>query len=49
MKRFLRLPSPAMIVAVLALFVATSGVSYAVATISSAPRPAPPGRGRTPG
>ena len=35
MKRFLRLPSPAMIVAVLALFVATSGVSYAVATISS--------------
>ncbi len=35
MKRFLRLPSPAMLVACLALFVAMSGVSYAVATISS--------------
>ena len=35
MKRFLRLPSPAMLVACLALFVALSGVSYAVATISS--------------
>jgi len=32
MKRFLRLPSPAMIVACVALFVALSGVSYALAT-----------------
>jgi hypothetical protein len=35
MKRFMRMPSPAMVVACLALFVALSGVSYAVATISS--------------
>jgi hypothetical protein len=35
MKRFLRLPSPAMVVASLALFVALSGVSYAVATVTS--------------
>lgn len=35
MKRFARIPSPAMVVACLALFVALSGVSYAVATISS--------------
>jgi hypothetical protein len=35
MKRFLRLPSPAMVVAALALFVALSGVSYAVATVNS--------------
>lgn len=34
MKRFLRLPSPAMVVAIVALVVASSGVSYAVATIS---------------
>jgi hypothetical protein len=34
MKRFLRLPSPAMVVAIIALVVASSGVSYAVATIS---------------
>ena len=32
MKRFLRLPSPAMVVALVALFVAMSGVSYALAT-----------------
>jgi hypothetical protein len=30
MKRFLRLPSPAMVVAIIALVVASSGVSYAV-------------------
>jgi hypothetical protein len=30
MKRFLRLPSPAMVVAIIALLVASSGVSYAV-------------------
>jgi hypothetical protein len=35
MKRFMRMPSPAMVVACLALFVALSGVSYAVATIGS--------------
>jgi hypothetical protein len=35
MKRFLRLPSPAMVVAVVALVVASSGVSYAVATVTS--------------
>ena len=35
MKRFARMPSPAMVVACLALFVALSGVSYAVATIGS--------------
>lgn len=35
MKRFRRMPSPAMVVACLALFVALSGVSYAVATIGS--------------
>lgn len=35
MKPFRRLPSPAMVVACLALFVALSGVSYAVATIGS--------------
>jgi hypothetical protein len=34
MKRFLRLPSPAMVVAIIALVVASSGVSYAVATIN---------------
>jgi len=32
MKRFLRLPSPAMIVAVIALFVSLGGVSYGLAT-----------------
>ena len=32
MKRFMRLPSPAMVVACAALFVALSGVSYAFAT-----------------
>src|SRR5215217_5863063 len=35
MKRFLRMPSPAMIVACLSLFVSLGGVSYAVATIDS--------------
>ncbi len=35
MKHRLRMPSPAMVVACLALFVALSGVSYAVATIGS--------------
>src|ERR671913_208780 len=35
MKRFMRMPSPAMVIACLALFVALSGVSYAVATIGS--------------
>ena len=35
MKRFLRVPSPAMIVACVALFVSLGGVSYAVATIDS--------------
>jgi hypothetical protein len=35
MKRFLRLPSPAMVVAIIALVVASSGVSYAVATVTS--------------
>jgi hypothetical protein len=34
MKRFLRLPSPAMVVAIVALVTASSGVSYAVATIN---------------
>jgi hypothetical protein len=34
MKRFLRVPSAAMVVAIVALVVASSGVSYAVATIS---------------
>ena len=36
MKRFLRAPSPAMVVACVALFVSLGGVSYAVATIDSA-------------
>jgi hypothetical protein len=36
MKRFLRTPSPAMVVACAALFVSLGGVSYAVATIDSA-------------
>jgi hypothetical protein len=35
MKRFLRTPSPAMVVACVALFVSLGGVSYAVATIDS--------------
>jgi hypothetical protein len=35
MKRFLRTPSPAMVVACVALFVSLGGVSYAVATIGS--------------
>jgi hypothetical protein len=35
MKRFLRPPSPAMVVALIALFVALSGSAYAVATIGS--------------
>jgi hypothetical protein len=35
MKRFLRLPSPSMVVAIVALVVSLSGVSYAVATITS--------------
>jgi hypothetical protein len=35
MKRFLRVPSPAMVVACVALFVSLGGVSYAVATIGS--------------
>jgi hypothetical protein len=35
MKRFLRAPSPAMVVACVALFVSLGGVSYAVATIGS--------------
>jgi hypothetical protein len=35
MKHFRRLPSPAMVVAVVALVVSLSGVSYAVATITS--------------
>jgi hypothetical protein len=35
MKRFLRRPSPALVVSFLALFAATGGVSYAVATITS--------------
>jgi hypothetical protein len=35
MKRFLRLPSPSMVVAIAALVVSSSGVSYAVETISS--------------
>ena len=35
MKRFLRTPSPAMVVACAALFVSLGGVSYAVATIGS--------------
>ena len=36
MKRFLRTPSPAMVVACVALFTALGGVSYAVARIGSA-------------
>jgi hypothetical protein len=36
MKRFVRTPSPAMVVACVALFVSLGGVSYAVATIDSA-------------
>jgi hypothetical protein len=36
MKRFLRRPSPSMVVACVALFVSLGGVSYAVATIDSA-------------
>jgi hypothetical protein len=36
MKRFLRTPSPSMVVACAALFVSLGGVSYAVATIDSA-------------
>jgi hypothetical protein len=36
MNRFLRTPSPSMVVASLALFVSLGGVSYAVATIDSA-------------
>jgi hypothetical protein len=35
MKRFLRLPSPAMVVAIVSLVVSLGGVSYAVATITS--------------
>ena len=35
MKRFLRLPSPAMVVAIVSLVVSLAGVSYAVATITS--------------
>jgi hypothetical protein len=35
MKRFLRTPSPAMVVACVSLFVSLGGVSYAVATIGS--------------
>jgi hypothetical protein len=35
MKRYLRLPSPSMVVAIVALVVASSGVSYAVATVTS--------------
>ena len=35
MKRFLRTPSPSMVVACVALFVSLGGVSYAVATIDS--------------
>ena len=35
MKRFLRTPTPAMVVACVALFVSLGGVSYAVATIGS--------------
>ena len=35
MNRFLRTPSPAMVVACVALFVSLGGVSYAVATIGS--------------
>jgi hypothetical protein len=35
MKRFVRTPSPAMVVACVALFVSLGGVSYAVATIGS--------------
>jgi hypothetical protein len=35
MKRFARAPSPAMVVATVALFVSLGGVSYAVATIGS--------------
>ncbi len=34
MKRFLRLPSPAMMVALLALFAALAGTSYAAVTIT---------------
>lgn len=34
MKRFLRLPSPAMTVALLALFTALAGTSYAAVTIT---------------
>ena len=36
MQRFIRRPSPSMVVACLALFVSLGGVSYAVATIDSA-------------
>jgi len=36
MQRFLRTPSPALVVACVALFVSLGGVSYAVATIDSA-------------
>ena len=36
MKRFIRTPSPSMVVACAALFVSLGGVSYAVATIDSA-------------
>jgi len=36
MQRFLRKPSPSMVVACVALFVSLGGVSYAVATIDSA-------------
>jgi hypothetical protein len=36
MKRYLRAPSPAMVVALVALFVALGGSAYAVATIDSA-------------
>jgi hypothetical protein len=36
MKRFLRTPSPSMVVACAALFISLGGVSYAVATIDSA-------------
>jgi hypothetical protein len=35
MKRYLRAPSPAMVVALIALFVALGGAAYAVATIGS--------------
>ena len=35
MKRYIRTPSPAMVVACVALFVSLGGVSYAVATIDS--------------